>query len=408
MTTTATSSAPAAAAPAAAPAPAAPAKGAASTSAPAPSTTTAKAPARGLSSDQRSAILASMDKGQTAASAMAAVKAAPVADPAAAAQGKPAAKPSPEAKAKEGEGEKSPEAAHDDTPDKRAALVSAKRVLLRQGFDAEDIEAMPPAKQLAKAEKFARMQAEADKAFKALKGKDAPNTQNTAAEGDQTPAEGDTAARRSGGARKNDDGEAPGNPGQSADLDSILTDLVLDKDDSKAIRAYDRQLRATHAQALKAATTAHTAALQEHQELITHMVDAIQEERSLGARSALSSEFPGLSDDAAFAKVIKRLGKMDPQHEAVLGSTAGYRDLMREACYIEFGPQMKEQVRTELLASNAASRDGQPDGVGLRPATGALSAKDYKDRMLHLYDSTGGAGPEFERGKAALGKPTKR
>lgn len=408
MTTTATISEPAAsAAPAAAPAAAAPAKGTTGASTPAPSTTTTKAPARGLTSEQRSAVLAGMDKGQTAASAMAAVKAAPVADPAAA-QGKPAAKPvtKPEAKAKEGE--EGTEPAHDDTPDKRAALVSAKRVLLRQGFDAEDIEAMPPAKQLAKAEKFARMQAEADKAFKALKGKDAPNTPNTSAEGDQTPAEGDTAARRSGGARKNDDGEAPGNPGQSADLDSILTDLVIDKDDSKAIRAYDRQLRATHAQALKVAATAHAAQLKEHQELITHMVDAIQEERSTSARSALSSEFPGLSDDAAFAKVIKRLGKMDPEHEGVLGPTAGYRDLMREACYIEFGPQMKEQVRTELLASNAASRDGQPDGVGLRPATGALSAKDYKDRMLHLYDSTGGSGPEFERGKAALGKPTKR
>ncbi len=375
--------------------------------APSPTPVNKPAPSR-LSSDQKTAMLTAMDGGASASAAKTAAKAVPAGTEAkpgvAAAKGTDpaAASAKPAQQAAKTEGEEKP-ATHDDTPDKRAKLIEAKRVMLRQGFTDEDLASMPVPKMLERAEKFAKMQAESDKAFAALRSGKPQTKPNTSTPGDLTGEEGDTAARRSGGARKNDGDDRSGNPGGDATLDSILTDLVLDKDERSKLTTYDRALRATHAQAIKAVETQRDEAL----DTFNTMLDAVQEDRATSARDALSAEFPGLKDDAAFAKVFKRVAAMDPQHQAVLGPTATYRQLVRDACYIQFGPAMKEQARNELLANNAASRDGQPDGVGVRPSPGAASPSEYKDRLLALYDQYPGKGPDFERAKAALGKPPK-
>lgn len=222
----------------------------------------------------------------------------------------------------------------------RAELVQAQRTLMRDGFSAELLNGLPPAQVIALGQKRAREQAAIDTAIRRgqLTGRDvAPN-------GVHSPRQAVPQGTPN-----------TGNPGDR--LDQFLDELEGEGQPNTGQPQADPQSQPTA----------------EHE---TPMFRELASTRAQVAINEVRADFPLLADIAVRTEVLNEMGRLDPTGSAAKESTEAVTTLMRQACYIVFGPQLAEQARTQNRARNIAAQIGQPDTASIpgeqpaKPITG--------------------------------------
>lgn len=252
------------------------------------------------------------------------------------------------------DGEQEPD--ESEARDGREKIVLAKRALGRSGqWTAEEIDAMPEDRLIERGQK-AHASWEATERYK----KDM-NKWKAKANG-QSPAASDPT----------DD-----SPGRSGTEDgSAATDAAEQLPDgfgqlAQKVAEYDPDLRK---QIEKVAARDRQAIVKEATVAVETAQRALVHQRLDYAKDKLAEEFPGLKDPAKFGIVRKKLNGWDPDGSAVLAENPGeFYALMRDACEVVFGREMRRQTHSERVASSAKSRNGQPDTSTARQVPAALT-----------------------------------
>lgn len=219
------------------------------------------------------------------------------------------------------------------TAEDRERLVIARRSLRLDGYDDSDISSMDHARVLKLGAKAAERHARTAAALR-----DASEIRKRAAAGEGQPA-GDSGAPR-GAKATTGQGSQRGNAPDR--LDALLAELDGEpaQPDPEA-PAEDPALAATR------------------QELTRAREELLVRDLAEGTRKLLG-DFPQLRGDKAKQSLYARMGKLDPQGKAA-GNQDLLHELMREAAYIEFGPQLTERARQERKDKAQREREGQPD-----------------------------------------------
>lgn len=270
--------------------------------------------------------------------------------------------PAPEAKAAEKpKVEEKAAPVVESTPEQRLLEVQWKSALERDGYTEADLSAMnaDQVKRIGKA--ASKRQRDYDKTFAKLKGTGnssisdlaGDNTDHQTARTNRAVVEGQTT-----------DGD---NTAQDAGLN--LDGLVLD-DTEKA-------------QITKAVNARLNAERQQTQQAMQALVIGRYE----SAVEALKTEFPGLSEESHLGDIADCIKTLDPYNSAATTSQSDTVKLVRKACYVHFGPAIRQQAQHDLIEQHRQQLNGQPDLSGVTPPP-AKTAKTSEDRSRLAYEAT--------------------
>lgn len=231
---------------------------------------------------------------------------------------------------------------HEPDPE---AVKAARRALLRDEWEVEDVDALPIDKLLKLGSTRAKAQEKLDRRFTELKA-GAPASA-PAAKTEPEPSGGlldsilSVDADPTNGTAAKATGTDP-----EAEVSSVL-ELLDDEHSAKVKSALEKERAATQ-RALQIANRATEAALSA---------------RIHGARDRLASEFGAvLQDPKDLDAVFRTMGQLDPEASVLFhGSTADLDKLMRRAVLAEFGDTLKQQSHAARVAQNRAARSGSPE-----------------------------------------------
>jgi hypothetical protein len=218
---------------------------------------------------------------------------------------------------------KKPEPAATSAAD-RAKQITATRALRRDGWTDKSIAALPADMLLEEGARRASAQAKLDARMETLKANGQAPTREPLADDDSGSTDEPTTE---------DDGTQP------TDLDELLEEIA-DPDRAEKVKAQVSQ--------------AEKRAQQAEARLVTANIGT--------ARELLGSEFPKLKNQGDFEKVIKYMDRLDPGY-TLAGDRAAVRELMRDACFVVFGPDIKAQASKNAIATANRQLDGQPDAA---------------------------------------------
>lgn len=253
-----------------------------------------------------------------------------------------------------------------DTPEKRAAYVVAERNLLWAGLSKAVIDKMDPADVLAGGETAAQRRATLDRQ-RSGKGAD-----TRPASSDPHPAHGgrdQDGLPRTGRAQDEPAGtrERPSDPDP---LDDLLDDVPP---------SHEPQTRRPDPDAERFRAEAETA----RQELHAGRMEL--------ALRTVEADFPLLKDPAQQRLIADRMTQLDPGRRALTEGKAALEQLLRQACFIEYGEQLLTQSRAARSEATDRFRDGQPTDSAARSRSKApLTEDDIADAAASAVIAAGG------------------
>jgi hypothetical protein len=240
--------------------------------------------------------------------------------------------------------------------DQAERLAKAKAALKRWQWPEDMIEKLPPEELLSRGSRAADSQSEFDR---------------VASERAKLRDEVKQLIREEAAARpRGDDDEPPPEP-DPTDVDAIL-EKIGDDSIATPLKSVLKGIQAKHDQQLND--------LSERHKRLTERTDAVLLQH---ARAELRPEFPGLTDQATFDRVVKRVYQ--------LASLPGYVEgpvdvpkLMRDAARMEGvspnGTKSLADIQRAILSS-------QPDGDGLPARSSSMPVQDRKKMVYALLSS---------------------
>lgn len=228
------------------------------------------------------------------------------------------------------------------TPEQRTAIVRASQALRYDGYTDEEIAELPAATVIRLGNKAAdrqrRVKGALEEAAAIRKG-----GAGGAPGGNGTAGTGNGARRTSQTTTATEGQRAP----KADRLDALLAEL-----EGETPEVDETEDAPQETEELKATREALTSARAE--------LDALNLDRGL---KSLYGEFPALRGEKAKSAVLARMSELDPEGKALRDHQRLTR-LIRDAAYIEFGPQLSEEARAARKEKARMQRDGQPDAAG--------------------------------------------
>lgn len=112
--------------------------------------------------------------------------------------------------------------------------------------------------------------------------------------------------------------------------------------------------------------------------------------RILTIRQDLSSTFPQLTTQEGLDRVTKKMDALDPEGHTLARGMDAVRQLMRDAAWIEFGDEVKNQTRRARVDSAARDIDGQVEVGTRRPAEpSTANPDDFEDAAIEAALAVG-------------------
>ena len=218
------------------------------------------------------------------------------------------------------------------TAEERQQLVLSRRALRLAGFSDADIDALGSARTLRMGQAATQRHSTTAAAIR-----DAAEIRKAAGRGDSSDA-GDSTQATTGQASQS---------GEPDRLDALLAELEGETPPASA------QAKPPKEDPALVKALAEADALREQ---------LVARDTQDGMRKLLG-DFPTLRGQESRQKLLARMDALDPDGKAA-GSTTTLHQLMRDAAFIEFGPQLTERAREQRRARAHADREGQPDAAG--------------------------------------------
>lgn len=250
---------------------------------------------------------------------------------------------------------------------------SAINVLRRDGWSADDLQALPEERLIAIAEHRKKMQADVDRKLREKPSE--PSVDETAEDSGTQPAE-----------------PAPDQP-RSVDLDQQIDDLAdhlgLDDSGKQLLVEWQTQTMAPVSQIVEETKSA-MADLQQR----VFMSDLV------GARSSVVGKYPIVENatDDQWVSIMDRMTKMVES-----GTDQTLSEMMEDAVLLEFQGQITDAVKSDTERIRNLRDSGMPNTAARQQATPSFSTtEERQDAVLKLLESDD---PDKYRRARAIGKP---
>jgi hypothetical protein len=167
-------------------------------------------------------------------------------------------------------------------------------------------------------------------------------------------------------------------PVASAELDAVLSNALIDKDDQAAIRtAFTKAVQATADAQAKAGIAPHIKALQAAVNEANQATAGMLRMRFHTAIKPLLTEFPRLKDKAAIKDVVDMMDHLDPASEIGKGpDDQRFTALLRRAVFAAMGDKIAGDARRGMVTKGRQ----QARGVAEAPVGGANAAASKRSQ----------------------------